>query len=343
MDHQLFSIGEAARTSGLSVSALRFYDREGVLTPTRVDPVTAYRWYSGTQLEEARLVASLRRVGLALPEISTILAHRGEPEVLHRLLSEHVARLEEGLAAAKGEICRIQATWGTADDEAPVTVSADAGDLRRAFASVRFAVGVDRDFPALHGVMVELSGPRLRLTATDRHRAAFCEIQVSSRSTAGVRAVVAAECLDELDAYLDHDGTASLTVGSRLEVQIDQSSMECSVLDVDFPDLSRVVHQDAAASLPVDGSWLARALLGAPEVDRCWLGVDHEGAITLSLDGATAADSDLLLDAEFLSQAVDAVGNGQLRLEFGGPVAPLAIRSVDDPGCYSVLMPIRRD
>ncbi len=39
--------------SGLGVSALRFYDRAGVLVPDQVDPVTGYRWYAPEQLGEA--------------------------------------------------------------------------------------------------------------------------------------------------------------------------------------------------------------------------------------------------------------------------------------------------
>jgi DNA-binding transcriptional MerR regulator len=38
------SIGEMARASGLTVSALRFYDGAGVLVPAFVDPETGYRW-----------------------------------------------------------------------------------------------------------------------------------------------------------------------------------------------------------------------------------------------------------------------------------------------------------
>ncbi|CAN5787601.1 hypothetical protein BH24ACT8_BH24ACT8_24860 [soil metagenome] len=40
-DHPL-GIGELSRTSGLSVSALRFYDREGVLAPAE-EPRSSFR------------------------------------------------------------------------------------------------------------------------------------------------------------------------------------------------------------------------------------------------------------------------------------------------------------
>ena len=59
-------IGQLARESGLTVSALRFYDGAGVLVPAHVDPQSNYRWYSDDQVVTARLVARLRRVGLTL-------------------------------------------------------------------------------------------------------------------------------------------------------------------------------------------------------------------------------------------------------------------------------------
>lgn len=60
------SIGEFARRSRLSAKALRLYDGLGLLSPARVDEVSGYRYYEGTQLEQARLIATLRQVGVPL-------------------------------------------------------------------------------------------------------------------------------------------------------------------------------------------------------------------------------------------------------------------------------------
>jgi serine/threonine protein phosphatase PrpC len=65
----LMSSGEFARTSGLTRKALRLYDELGLLTPARVDPQTGYRFYAPAQLEQARLVAWLRRLGMPLASI----------------------------------------------------------------------------------------------------------------------------------------------------------------------------------------------------------------------------------------------------------------------------------
>jgi protein phosphatase len=63
------TIGEFARASRLSAKALRLYDELGLLRPARVDEWTGYRYYSPDQLERARLVAWLRRLGMPLAKI----------------------------------------------------------------------------------------------------------------------------------------------------------------------------------------------------------------------------------------------------------------------------------
>jgi DNA-binding transcriptional MerR regulator len=70
----LVSIGEFARLSRLSPKALRLYDELGLLVPAEVDAESGYRWYADTQLERARVVASLRRIRVPLARIRDMLA-----------------------------------------------------------------------------------------------------------------------------------------------------------------------------------------------------------------------------------------------------------------------------
>ncbi|WP_399926691.1 MerR family transcriptional regulator [Streptomyces kanamyceticus] len=90
----LLTIGAFAKASRLSPKALRLYDELGLLTPARVDPVTGYRLYAPEQLDEARLVAWLRRLGMPLARI------------------QHVRALD-GAAAAQ----EIRAFWARAEAE----------------------------------------------------------------------------------------------------------------------------------------------------------------------------------------------------------------------------------
>ncbi|NUS89487.1 MAG: MerR family transcriptional regulator [Streptomyces sp.] len=68
----LLTIGAFAKASRLSPKALRLYDELGLLAPARVDPVTGYRLYAPEQLERARLVAWLRRLGMPLARIGEV-------------------------------------------------------------------------------------------------------------------------------------------------------------------------------------------------------------------------------------------------------------------------------
>ncbi len=70
---ELLTSGEFARASRLSRKALRLYEELGLLRPVQVDPDSGYRCYAPAQLEQARLVAWLRRIGMPLAMIATII------------------------------------------------------------------------------------------------------------------------------------------------------------------------------------------------------------------------------------------------------------------------------
>lgn len=68
----LLTIGAFARAARLTPKALRLYDDLGLLPPAAVDPESGYRLYDPGQLEPARLIARLRRIGMPLAEIRTV-------------------------------------------------------------------------------------------------------------------------------------------------------------------------------------------------------------------------------------------------------------------------------
>lgn len=68
----MLTIGAFARASRLSPKALRLYDDLGLLRPAEVDPSSGYRFYHPDQLERAKLVARLRRLGMPLTRIRMV-------------------------------------------------------------------------------------------------------------------------------------------------------------------------------------------------------------------------------------------------------------------------------
>lgn len=68
----MLTIGELARQAGLRTSALRFYEREGLLLPAdRTD--AGYRLYDPDSLDTIRLIQRAQRLGFSLAEIRTLL------------------------------------------------------------------------------------------------------------------------------------------------------------------------------------------------------------------------------------------------------------------------------
>jgi DNA-binding transcriptional MerR regulator len=72
MDERMSSGAFAARTR-LSRKALRLYEEKGLLRPVAVDPSSGYRSYAVEQVERARLIGLLRRLGMPVARIAAVL------------------------------------------------------------------------------------------------------------------------------------------------------------------------------------------------------------------------------------------------------------------------------
>lgn len=68
----LYSIGELARRTGLTVKTIRFYSDQGLVPPTGRSPA-GYRQYDSTALARLELVRTLRDLGLDLPTIRLVI------------------------------------------------------------------------------------------------------------------------------------------------------------------------------------------------------------------------------------------------------------------------------
>ena len=60
----MLKIGEFSKLSQITVKAIRFYEKEGLLIPASVDEWTGYRFYNTEQLETAARIKSYRQLGL---------------------------------------------------------------------------------------------------------------------------------------------------------------------------------------------------------------------------------------------------------------------------------------
>ena len=94
----LLTIGQVAERSGMAVSALRYYEAQGLVTATRT-PGGARR-FPRSVLRRLAFVRAAQNVGLTLPEIRAALA-----------------ALPDGRTPSAGDWARLSASWRDRLDE----------------------------------------------------------------------------------------------------------------------------------------------------------------------------------------------------------------------------------
>ena len=94
MDLQKLSIGQMAELNHVSEQTLRLYDKEGLLVPRCVDPVTGYRYYHIIQSAKLDLIQNMKIYGMTLRQIRSFL-DSNDPAALREMLSEQAASIEE--------------------------------------------------------------------------------------------------------------------------------------------------------------------------------------------------------------------------------------------------------
>lgn len=95
MKQPLYSIGEVAKLTNVSIQTLRYYDQIDLFKPSFVDPATNYRYYTDMQLFYLDLIKSLKYIGTPLEEIKK--AQALTPDEMLLFLEKRELALEEKL------------------------------------------------------------------------------------------------------------------------------------------------------------------------------------------------------------------------------------------------------
>ncbi|MFC9331948.1 MerR family transcriptional regulator [Kitasatospora sp. NPDC057015] len=104
----LYSIGELARLTGLTVKTIRFYSDRGIVAPTDRSPA-GYRLYNTDAVARLDLVRTLRELGLDLPTIRKVVDRElSLPEVAAAhaealAVQIHVLRVRRAMLTAVAE------------------------------------------------------------------------------------------------------------------------------------------------------------------------------------------------------------------------------------------------
>src|SRR5438128_1117369 len=89
---------ETARRFGVSIKALRLYERHGLLKPLRSQ--SGWRTYGPDQIARLHQILALKRLGLPLAKIAALLVHAGSLDAVLAIQEQALARDSAKLARA---------------------------------------------------------------------------------------------------------------------------------------------------------------------------------------------------------------------------------------------------
>ncbi|MDN3354285.1 MerR family transcriptional regulator [Actinomadura sp. DC4] len=344
----LMSIGAFARQVGLAPSALRFYDDCAVLHPAFVDDATGYRYYAASQEARAVLVRRLREAGVPLTDASVVLD--GSPEDARALLAEHAGRARQAALSARSAIEEIlrDLPGGRHRTMARVGGAELAGAIRQVAPAVA-ADPVRGEFPVLGCVLIEIDGEELRLAATDRYRLAVRTLRSGSAEGAPCRVAVAVEDMEEVSSWamrLPEVGVEVDREGTRLRGGGEVRAL--ATAGVEFPDYRTMLEELPAFRhrIITGRAALLGALSGGGAVtlraEEQRLTLTRGDAVTGELAAITTGPPlRIAFDPDVLFRALDAGVGPDVLLEIASPVQPVVVRSADQGGFTTLVMPVR--
>lgn len=99
----MYKIGDFSSMSKTTVKALRYYEKEGLLSPIYVDSNTGYRYYETSQLVEISKIIALRQIGISIKDIKEFLAGSD----IEKILNKRKLELEENLNLFNIQLSKI--------------------------------------------------------------------------------------------------------------------------------------------------------------------------------------------------------------------------------------------
>ena len=103
----MYKISDFSKITSLSVKALRYYDEEQILTPSRRDEDTSYRYYSEEDFKKAQLIVLLRSLEFSISEIKDVLANCSDAVDLPCYLEEKKLMIENRIRGEKELIKKL--------------------------------------------------------------------------------------------------------------------------------------------------------------------------------------------------------------------------------------------
>jgi len=101
-------IGEVAKNAGISTNTLRYYDKEGLLSPS-AETEGRYRLYTDKDVAKLMQILLMKRLGFSLSEIKSRLVSMDTTADVVEVLTVHAANISQKIAQLSETLAAIEA------------------------------------------------------------------------------------------------------------------------------------------------------------------------------------------------------------------------------------------
>ncbi len=334
-------IGIFARRTGLTPSALRFYDDAGLLHPAEVDPVSGYRRYRRDQSDRADMLRRLREIAMPLAAVREVLD--SDAATAARIIDAHVAGILDSAGAARRTAVHLTAAL----TEGLPVATVKGPVLADAIEQVLTATVQEPTMPVLSGIHIEAGPDAVTLTATDRYRLATRTLVPDESASSIWSATVDGADLRAAVSEIRRSTTVHVEASPhdirlRLTGRDDQ---HCRLVAEPFPD-----HRAMLTALPTPSTRVTvakNALLQALEE-----ATDDSVTLTARADAFHVDEHPITADVSgpgmrisfhltTFHPAVSTAIGPDVMLDLRGPDLPVTVRSADRGDLTTLAMPVK--
>jgi len=241
-----------------------------------------------------------------------------------------------------------------------------AADLRRAFASVAFAISTEQSRFYLCGVYFHPIKSHLVFVSTNGHKLARIKLPRPDGMDDFAGVIIPHRCVNEMLRMVDAKAEGEVNIRlstSGISFGMETTLLQSKLIEGTYPDYQRVIpsSNDKIVMLDFDDLLAAvgrvRTVADRTEQASSALRLTFdaeglristrnaeagEGEETIAVEpGGAAFDLDIGFNGEYLATLLGAVGTGTVRLRLADPGSPALVEGVGRDEADFVLMPMR--
>ena len=244
------------------------------------------------------------------------------------------------------------------DIKAGQTIQISQASLGQLIEKTHFSMAQQDVRYYLNGMLLETSGNHLRAVATDGHRLALCQTELSTRFDEQ-QVIVPRKGVLELQRLMAGDGDLNIELGANhVRIQLDGIRFTSKLIDGRFPEYERVIPKESTNELKADrgefkGALQRTAILSNEKYRGIRLVIRDSGVILQAHNPEqeeaeeeleveyNGEDIEIGFNVNYLLDALGAVEGDDVTLSVQDSNSSCLIRQPGNADCTFVVMPMR--